>query len=61
MSEKTYTIQEIRDMIGVHLDEMAPLKYLDAVSGVIAVQDFLGEVQYADRHYGDIFEVECNE
>ena len=49
MNEKTYTIQKIRDMLVVHLDEMDPLKYMDAVSGIIAVQDFLGEVQYADK------------
>lgn len=49
MSDKTYTIQEIREMLVVYANEMNPYKYLDAAVGIIAVQDFLSEVQCADK------------
>ena len=49
MSDKTYTIQEIREMLVVHANEMNPYKYLDAAVGIIVVQDFLSEVQCADK------------
>ena len=45
MSDKKYSIQEIRDLISDFEDSMNTYKYLDAEKGIKAVHSFLEQIQ----------------
>ena len=45
MSDKKYSIQEIRDLILDFQESMNTYKYLDAAQGIKAVHSFLEQIQ----------------